>query len=95
MYIARRDFFLSGKASSIYTFLTIAVSAGSRQQSVWLVPKIAGRCSQSGPEPAAPTGKSQSKLSTFALWDATAGAIKSEQPTNWEGGALTREGRVA
>ena len=39
------------------------------------------------PEPAAPTGKSQSKLSTVALRVATAGAIKSEQPTNWEGGS--------
>ena len=26
MYIARRDFFLSGEASRVYTFLTIAVS---------------------------------------------------------------------
>ena len=71
------------------------ILAGSRPESVELAPKIAGRCSQSGPGPAAPTGKSQSKLSTVALWVATAGAIKSEQPTNWEGGALTSEGQVA
>ena len=80
MYIARRDFFLSWEASSVYTFLTIAMSdrifAGSRPQSVELAQKIAGRCSQSGPEPAVPTGKSQTKLSTVALWEATSGAIK-------------------
>ena len=37
---------------------------------------------QSSPEPAMPTGKSQSKLSTIALWDATAGTIRSEQLMN-------------
>ena len=58
------------------------ILAGSLQQSVDLAPKIAGRWSQSDPKPAAPTGKSQSKLSTGALWDATAGTIKSEQPNS-------------
>ena len=81
MYIARRDFFVSGEASCVNTFLTIAVLsnilAGSRPQSVVLAQKIAGRCSQSKPEPAAPAGESQSKLSTVALWNAAAGAIKS------------------
>ena len=91
MYIARRDFFLSEEASRVYTYLTIAVSDRYSRR----LPAAISRACSENPEPAASTGKSQSKLSTVALWDATAGAIKSEQPTNWEGGALTREGQVA
>ena len=98
MHIVRRDFFLSGEASIVNTILTTAMSdriilpAPGRNQ---LAPKIAGRCSQSGLGPAAPTGKSQSKLSTVARWNATAGAIKSGQLDSWGGGALTHEGQVA
>ena len=88
MYVARRDFFLSGEASRVYTFLTIAVSdrifspapgAISRACSENSRPLFAVRSRARRAH-----GKSQSKLSTVALWDATAGAIKSEQPTNWE-----------
>ena len=61
MYIARRGFFLSGEASRVYhRRVRSNILAGCRPQSVELAPKRAGRCSQSGPEPAAPTGKSQS-----------------------------------
>ena len=78
MYIARRDFFLSGEASYVYNFLTIAVIL-RRFLLVGPQPKIAKRVapikksellpgircagSQPGLESSAPSGQPQSVLS--------------------------------